>query len=182
MRWLAPLLVAILATSCAGSPQASTFESVGSAVDAPLASAGASPTLTPSPSPSPTPFDIAATADGYLAIVEALNATACAQNPAILSGDLATAQAGWAIVADADRVFADGLRQVEFPPELASAKEDMLRASAASEQSARALAAAATMEQYNAIIVQNDSTQREASSLSNYIRGELGLASTPGSC
>ena len=140
-----------------------------------------SPSIPAEPTPSPS-VDPAAAGAGYLELAAAYNAVLCRQLPALDSGDLAQSKAAYAELAAANRVLADGLRAMQLPDSLADTKRELLMEIAAVERSMTDLANAGSVEEYNARWEALQATQAAAGDLSNFIRGELGIPSTPGSC
>jgi hypothetical protein len=158
-----------------GGTQSAVFSLVQATV-APTAS----PTPTPSPAPTPSPtVDAVAAGKAYLAAVEAVKEIQCTLGP---TQDLEVAKAQGATMADALRVFADAVRKIPMPAALEDDKQDLLRAVAASEQAERYLSTSATTGEFDARAVTADARSQESAAISNLIRGELGLPSSPGGC
>ena len=168
MRRLYPLLLGVLVTGCGTPP---IFQTLGEELRTPT------PTVEPTPAPT---VDRAGAAQAYLELATAYNAVLCERSGALDAGDLEQSKGAQAAVAEANRTLADGLRAIEFPEELAATKQELLMAFAAVERTATALANAATVEDYNAMLAAHESNQGEAGELSNFLRAELGLESTPG--
>jgi hypothetical protein len=163
----APLL---LLAACGGT-QSAVFSSVQPTV---------APTATASPAPTPSPtVDAAAAGRAYLAAVEALKAIQCTLGS---SQDFEVAKAESATMADALRVFADTLRKIAMPAGLEDDQQDLVRAVAASEQAERDLSTSITPGQFDTRAATVRARRQEAAAISNLIRGELGLESSPGGC
>lgn len=177
MRRLCTVLLAGRLAGCGGQIASETFTGVGEALSSPTPEAR--PTTIPTPEPTVS-REVAGAA--YLALVDAYNVVLCEQTRALDSGDLLQATGAYAVLAEATRTLADGLRAIELPPELVETKADLLQAFAAAEQSKIVLANAATVEEFNALLDASGASNAAAASLSHFLRAELGLESTPGSC
>jgi hypothetical protein len=173
MRLTIGLLGLGLCLAACGGTQSGVFSSVQATVTpAPTGS----PTVAPTPSPT---VDPAAAGRAYLAAVDALKAIQCTLGS---SQDFELAKADAATMADALRVFADTLRKIAMPAGLEDDQQDLLRAVAASEQAARSLSTSVTPGEFDARADTADARMQEAAAISNLIRGELGLESSPGGC
>jgi hypothetical protein len=145
--------------------------------------AAVSPSLAAASTPTPQPsVDPAVAGAAYVELAAAYNAALCQQMPALNSGDLEQGKAAYGVLAAANRVLADGFRALQLPPELAETKQELVMAIAAVERSMTDLANAESVEEFNARLENLQGNQATAGDLSNFMRGELGVPSTPGSC
>lgn len=178
MRRVAAILMTMALAGC-GTIVSETFSSVGTSL--PVASQPPASASRSASTPVPS-VDRLAAGTAYKELADAYNATLCRQMAAINSGDLAQAKAGYGALARANRTLADGLRALELPPELAIAKQRLVEAFAAVERSMTTIANAPSVEEFNTHLTTLQAYQAAAGDLSNFLRGELGITSTPGSC
>ena len=173
---LAAAVVAMALASC--SADVARSEPTERPTLAMTPSPAATPTETPTPTPEPTP-DIEALGEQYLAIVLASNAVACDFNDALSNApsDLALQQDRATALAEAERVAADALRSIDFPPDLQLLIDEQIANRATMEAALLAFAAAADWAAANEQFLRVVEASEAGSSGSNLIRGELGLPS-----
>jgi hypothetical protein len=153
----------------------------------PTATVSRAPTLSPSPTAEPTPTptpDLAAIGAAYLSAVEPSNEATCAFNTALSapSATLDQMKQASSDFAAALRTWADVLRTMDWPADLASDANDLIKAISAEESAAIALAAAPSLADFYSRLVQLNATNTAAGAAANQIRGDLGLPSVSVPC
>jgi hypothetical protein len=138
------------------------------------------PAPTPSPSPSPTPVDRAAAAQAYLAAAGSYNKA----NDALAKKyptfkTVAQGRAFFAARAKLGRIFADAVRRIVFPPDMAADVRSLLAKDAALEAAEIEASSARTGSELLSAAKAVQSTGRAAAAAANLVRQDLGLPSVP---
>lgn len=168
------VMLAVAISACGGSsprPEASATQT----------EAAATPSTAITPTAESTP-DLAALSETYLALARASNLEVCRfnqvwSNNAATTGELRAASTA---VADALRLFDDGLRNETWPPPLDISVRDLIVAHGAVEA---AFLSAASLTEYAAVVAEINraiDANSAAAAAATVVRGDLGVEAAPG--
>jgi hypothetical protein len=177
-RLIAAALVVLLVGACTANSGAASPLATGSPT--PTAPPTPTPATTPTASPEPTP-DLAAFGELYLALVETRNDAVCAFNAVYSDPSSGRPQLQDLAVAleAAERTFIDDLRDVEWPPDVQEAIDDLVSSNAAYDAHLRAAIGAATDQAFLEALNQAVTVSAEGAEASQLVRILLGLEGIP---
>lgn len=135
------------------------------------------PTPTPTPTPEPTP-DLEALGEQFLALIDEPNRHICSWDDGMAT-DLARYTEYIATTAENERTITDGLRAMEFPPDIQEHVNRRIEVGAAYESVLRIVAAATSFTEVNQLAQRLEDANFAVRDASAVIRGDLGLPSSP---
>ena len=164
-RLLAVVLLALLVLGCLPTPRAPVTPSVSSAPASAVPSGSQGVSLT-----------LEQAAAAYSAIAEPYNAAIeRADELYDPRASLKDHQRYWALIAEADATFLEGVKQIAFPPEVQAAATTLIKADTAFQQRARAAARADSPAEAISLSAAANDAADAAADKAEVLRKALGL-------